>query len=58
MNNNNNNKNSYNNNNNKSMDILRRDVLLGKNYSFFEVLALSPGELTGTITEKDGKKHQ
>lgn len=34
------------------MDILWRDLLLVYNYRLSEVIALSPGELTGT-TEKD-----
>lgn len=34
------------------MGILRRDLLLVNNNSFFEVLALSPGELVGTTAGK------
>lgn len=34
-------------------NIIRRYVLLVNNNSFSEVLALSPGELTGTSRKKD-----
>lgn len=39
------------------MDILRRDLLLVNNYRFFEVLALSPGELTGSRKKDDEIYH-